>query len=268
MRTSNAAAAANVLRYQLIAAGQQYPGSDEPGVLLRFGRGRLPRTTGRVRSDPGLGRRRGGVRLWRGPKRGRVCVESPSNSACPTSIETAADPSPRPLPDGGAVDSPPPMRRRHRAPPTARSCTGCSPCWPRCCCCSSCSPASAMSVARDRPDGTCRCDGCPQTVPVAAASTAGAVLSARDARRAARRREDDFGCRCGQLGGVELLPTATPTRWAGHVDAECAERDRAGEGTVCGGRAGGSAGAARRGRCEVLGGAVAHRRRSSPAPFW
>ena len=67
----NAAAAANVLRYQLIAAGQQYPGLQEPGVLLRFGRSRFPRAAGRVRSERGRGRRRGGVRLRRSPKRTR-----------------------------------------------------------------------------------------------------------------------------------------------------------------------------------------------------
>ena len=51
-----------------------------------------------------------------------------------------------------------------------------------------------------------------QTVAVVVASPAGAVLGARDAGRAARRRQDDFGCRRRQFGRHELLATATPRR--------------------------------------------------------
>ena len=65
----NAAAASNVLRYQLIAARPAVPRLQKPGVLFRFGRSRFPRTPRRVRTERRCGGRRGRVRLRRGTQR-------------------------------------------------------------------------------------------------------------------------------------------------------------------------------------------------------
>ena len=115
----NAAAAANVLRYQLIAAGQQYPDSKKPGVLLRFGRRRLARTAGRVRTARRCGGRRRGVRVRRSAKRTRSASRSPNSSACRMWTATTAAHSRSRLP-AAARHRPPRTRRRHRASPTAR----------------------------------------------------------------------------------------------------------------------------------------------------
>jgi hypothetical protein len=71
----NAAAASNVLRYQLIQATQQYPGSRN--VVLYFGSGAPgSRTAGRFRPHAGIGERRSsaGLRPRRRDRRSRIAA--------------------------------------------------------------------------------------------------------------------------------------------------------------------------------------------------
>ena len=100
--------------------GPAVPGLQESGVLLRVGRSRLPRTAGRVRSDPEFGRRR---RRYSATARRRThpaCNGSPSNSVCPTSTAMTADPISESAPDSGSTTTRHPRgdglghRRAHR----------------------------------------------------------------------------------------------------------------------------------------------------------
>ena len=65
----NAAAAANVLRYQLIAAGQQYPGSKSLVYYFGSGAGGSRAPQGEFEPVRWFGGRRGGVRLRRSGRR-------------------------------------------------------------------------------------------------------------------------------------------------------------------------------------------------------
>ena len=131
----NSAAAANVLRYQLIAAGQQYPESQS--LVYYFGSGAGGTARRRVSSTRCQAR-------WTAERcsaterrsTNRVCNASRNNSASPTSIETPVSRWPK----RRRVPIPPLSRPRTqsllRMSSPARSCTGCSPRWQRCCCCS------------------------------------------------------------------------------------------------------------------------------------
>ena len=170
--------------------------------------------------DPGFGRRRGGVRLRRSANEPGLATDRRSNSVCHTSTATTARPVAESAPDSGAAQSRHrddvsgvadrtelywvftlpgrgagavrAVREHARFPPHAIGQTG-----------------------RDTVTGARR----PSRMPVAA--TAGGVLGATDAGRTARRRQDDFRCRRGQLGGIELRPTATRTLCGpGRVDVE------------------------------------------------
>ncbi len=150
----NAAAAANVLRYQLIGAGQQYP--DSESLVFYFGSGAAGSRAPQGEFDPTAGSVDGGAVFGYGAARNEQGLRRVAEQlGLPYVDRDDGGPSWSPHRDAG--------RQRPRQAclpvwPTERSCTGSSRCWPRCCCCSSCSQASATSAARVWPDGTWRCD--------------------------------------------------------------------------------------------------------------
>ena len=149
----NAAAAANVLRYQLIAAGQQYP--DSKSLVFYFGSGAAGSRAPQGEFDPSAGAVDGGAVFGYGAARNEPGLRRIAEQlGLPYVDRDDGRPVSESAPGHWRDHSPAPVRRRHRAPPTAPNCIGCSRCWPRCCFCSSCSRASVTSAARDRPGGT------------------------------------------------------------------------------------------------------------------